>query len=210
MENIFLKYKSIFLLLIGLISANCSKESTKEICISGYVFSTNNETPVAGALVRITGYEGSYLGSTSTYVVDEATTDSEGKYSFKYKERSKYSYRVSTSHPKYFYDQRQSEIVLSSSVKQNAKLFLIPEAWVKLYAKRVSNGIRCLYEDAQLEIIDTSNIEKFIVKYKTQSGSGNLRYSVRFIDNVGQYYNQYYEKSITIPQFDTIIVKLEW
>jgi hypothetical protein len=211
MENIFLKYKSILLLLIGLIASNCSKESTKEICISGYVYSTNNETPVAGALVFIIGYEDSYLGSTNTYVVDETKTDSEGKYSFKYKEKSKYSYRVSTSHPKYFFDQRQSEIVLSSNPKQKANLYLIPEAWVKLFARRVSNNvISCLFLDAQIRSFDTSGVFTIISKYRYYSGPAKIPYSARLRYPNNNIYDIGGILETVLPQFDTTDIRIEW
>ncbi len=200
------KYKPIALLLfliLGLISA-CKKES--DICIDGQVLNSYDNSPVAGALVRITGYEGSLLGSTSSYVEAETTTDSEGKYSFKYKEKNKYSYRVSTSHPKYFFDQKQSEIVLSSSGKQKANLYLIPEAWVKLYAKRITNAKSCFFNTEKgIEIFDTSGVEKFIIKDRYGVLATEISYTVRYPT-----YNDYKSKNIQLKQFDTTEIRIEW
>jgi hypothetical protein len=203
------KYKQLIVLLlfaIGLVSA-CKKNA--EVCVDGQVLNVNDNSPVAGALVRITGYEGSYLGSTSTYVVDETTTDSEGKYSFKYKEKNKFSYRVSTSHPKYFFDQRQSEIVLSSNANQKANLSLIPEAWVKLYAKRVSGAYRCLFGGAEIETTDISGIEKFITKYRSQGGDFKFQYLVSYNIN-GSNVDSVKNINFYFKPFDTTSIHVEW
>ncbi len=204
------KYKPITLLLfliLGLIGA-CKKES--DVCVNGQVLNTYDNSPVAGALVRITGYEGSYLGSTSSYVEAETKTDSEGKYSFKYKEKNKYSYRVSTSHPKYFFDLKESEIVLSSSSKQKANLYLIPEAWVKLYAKRVSKGVSCFFPSSNsITVNDTSGIYKFIQKYRDAAGESFIYYSIRFSSNQGSY-DEDKKKAIQLKPFDTTEIHIEW
>jgi hypothetical protein len=205
------KHKQLTLLLfliLGLASA-CKKNA--EVCVDGQVLNTNDNSPVAGALVRITGYEGSYLGSTSSYVEAESKTDSEGKYSFKYKEKNKFSYRVSTSHPKYFFDQRQSEIVLSSSAKQNAKLFLIPEAWVKLYARRISNNvISCLFLDSQIRSFDTSGVFALISKYKYYAGPAKIPYSARLRYPNNNIYDVGGILETNLPQFDTTDIRIEW
>ncbi len=205
------KYKQLIVLLfivLGLISA-CKKE--RDICIDGQVLNSYDNSPVAGALVRITGYEGSLLGSTSSYVEAETTADSEGKYSFKYKEKNKYSYRVSTFHPKFFFDFKKSEIVLSSTSKQKANLFLDPEAWVRLYARRISNNVvSCLFLDSQIRSFDTSGVFSLISKYRYYAGPAKIPYSARLRYPNNNIYDVGGILETVIPQFDTTEIRIEW
>jgi hypothetical protein len=206
------KYKHILsILLILAFGSSCRKEY--EVCIDGYVRSSNDSRGVEGATVRLTSHTSDLLGgSGGGSIVQTQVTDASGKYSFIYKKNKKLSYRVSSVHPKYFSDPNRNERVLTTSKKQEVEsLYLIPEAWVKLYAKRVSKGLKCYFISTinSTTSYDTSGVENLILKDRFPSNQNQLDYIVRF-NSLNGPFDQGFKKNIVLRVFDTTDVRIEW
>jgi hypothetical protein len=199
----------ILLLLCFVLGSSCRKEY--EVCIEGYVRSSSDSRAIEGATVRLTSHQSDLFGGGGGSSVQTQVTDASGKYKFTFKKSKNLSYRVSSAHPKYFSDPDRNERVLSMSKKQDVEtLYLIPEAWVKLYAKRVSNATSCFFNtETGIEIYDTLGVEKFIQKYREASGSSFINFIVRY-NSTPNKPDEIKKVPIILTQFDTLTVNIEW
>jgi hypothetical protein len=205
---VIMKAKSLINIIcaISILLSACSKSDSNESGIEGYVRCSQDRRAIEGATVRLTSHQSDLFGSGDGNILQTQLTDANGKYSFTYKKSKDLSYRVSCVHPKYFFDFDKCERVLSTFKKQDVEtLYPIPEAWIKLYAKRVTNAKSCFFNtETGIETFDTSGIEKFIIKDKYRVLATEISYTVRYLT-----YNDYKNKNVQLKPFDTREVRIE-
>jgi hypothetical protein len=209
------KYKHLlYLLLLILAFGSSCRKSISDYCVEGTVRSTFDNSPVAGATVELIGKRSDGFSST-TESIESTSTDANGRYRFKFKKVHRNGYQVVASHPKYFGNPIPGEAmgVLDGGKNNKLDLVLTPEAYIKLYTKRVSSSIFLQISTFYVLDGDTSREIKYSGKIRggayTIGGSIAYTVDIKNPDNTISSINKVTPRYTVIP-LDTISYTLEW
>ena len=132
------------ILLITIVSTSCNKEHDEARTWEGRVLEYGTEKPVPGARILLQDSEGEILGPVSYFIIDSATTDNQGRFSFRTKNNVA-GMRAVVTKDNYF------RTFAYKSTATNFNIIIDPHAWLRVKVEK----------EGEIEQYDRFNMESF-------------------------------------------------